>query len=353
MCSTIVVAIGSCYVAAMNEFLIGLLGALLSTNQVVSVSNVVARSTGMVLPVTDPNDPVEQEFQKVLALDDGATTEVDQWIKDNNAQVDRGGAASLTLSARIEQRFEQVRQAYDEFILHHPDHARARLAYGSMLNDHQHEEQAVEQWEKARELDPKNPAPWNNLAEAYSHHGPVTKSFEYLAKAIELRPTEPLYRRNLALVVFLFRKDAQEFYHLADDQAVLRRSLELYREARKLDPSDFVLATDLAQVFYYVKPPATDTATAAAEAEQKLCDEALSAWRDAERAAPGDSERQGVNIHMARVCLSHGRFAEARRQLEAVKDPGLEALKSRVARNLAEQEKSKETAAPVSPAVVR
>lgn len=344
---------GSCYVAAVNELLIALLGALLSTNQVASVSNVVARSTGLVLPVTDPNDPVEQEFQKVLALDDGATAEVDQWIKENNAQVDRGEPASLTLSARIEQRFDQVRKTYDEFILHHPDHARARLAYGSMLNDHQHEEQAVEQWEKARELDPKNPAPWNNLAESYSHHGPVTKSFEYLAKAIELRPTEPLYRRNLALVVFLFRKDAQEFYHLADDQAVLRRALELYREARKLDPSDFVLATDLAQVFYYAKPPATDTAVAAAEADQKLCDEALSAWRDAERAAPGDSERQGVYIHMARVCLSHGRFAEARRQLEAVKDPGLEALRNRVARNLAEQEKSKDPAAPASPAVAR
>jgi hypothetical protein len=100
-------------------------------------------------------------------------------------------------------------------------------------------------------------------------------------------------------------------------------------------------------------PRAADPRAAGAEADQKLCDEALSAWRDAERAAPGDSERQGVYIHMARVCLSHGRFTEARRQLEAVTDPALATLKNRVARNLAEQEQRREAGAPAAPAVAR
>ena len=329
----------------MNELLIGLLGAMLSTNPVVSVSNVVARTTGVALPVTDPNDPVEQEFQKLLAADDAAAADVDQWIKDNNAAVDRGEPASLTLKMRIQERFQEVRRAYDEFIRHHPDHARARLAYGSFLNDHQLDAEAVVQWEKARELDPKNPAAWNNLADYYSHCGPVKKSFEYLAKAIELNPRAAVYYQNLAIVVFMFRQDAKEFYHLPDDQAVIRRSLELYRQARKLDPTNFALATDLAQVYYFVKPPATDSLMAATLAEQNLCEESLAAWRDAEKVAHDDSERQGVYIHMARVCLSYGRLKEARQHLAAVTDPAYAVLKNRLERNLTDKQKAKETIA--------
>jgi tetratricopeptide (TPR) repeat protein len=333
----------------MDSILSSLLSVLLSTNPVVAASNLVARTTGLALPVVDPNDPVEKEFQRLLAEDDAAQAEVDQWIKDNNAFSEQGaGIPAATLNARIDQRFEPVIRGYEDFLLHHPEHARARLAYGSFLNDIRRETDAMVQWEKARQLEPNNPAAWNNLANYFSHRGPIKKAFAYYAKASELNPNEPVYYHNLATCVFIFRKDAKEFYGLDDDQQVFRRALELYRQARKLDPQNFALATDLAQTYYYLKPPQLADKTAAEQAEQQLVEEGLAAWLDAQRIARDDSEREGVSIHLARLCLTHGRFAQARRHLAAVTRPEYGVLKQRLARNLEQKEKE---ATPHPPAV--
>ena len=45
---------------------------MLATNQVVAASNVVAQTTGIHVPVVDPNDPVEREYQQLLVKDDEA-----------------------------------------------------------------------------------------------------------------------------------------------------------------------------------------------------------------------------------------------------------------------------------------
>ncbi|HOK78692.1 MAG TPA: hypothetical protein PLW35_13355, partial [Verrucomicrobiota bacterium] len=60
----------------MNEILLGLLAAMLSTNPVVAVSNLVAQPTGVKLQVVDPADPVEQELDKIMEADDKAQTEI-------------------------------------------------------------------------------------------------------------------------------------------------------------------------------------------------------------------------------------------------------------------------------------
>ena len=193
----------------MDSLLIGLLSALVATNQPVAISNLVARTTGISVTVPDSNDPVEKEYQKLLETDDAAQEEVDKWIRDETAFREKGaGVPEATLRARIEQRLKAVRDAYEGFLRQHPEHARAHLAYGSFLMETHEEEEAVNQMEKARELDPKNPAAWNNLANYYGHRSPVKKAFEYYAKAIELNQNERIYYQNLATTVFLFRKDA-------------------------------------------------------------------------------------------------------------------------------------------------
>src|SRR2546426_322104 len=128
-----------------------------------------------------------------MAEDDAAQEEVDQWIRDNQAFAAKGaGVSEAQLNQRIRQRFEPIRKGYEDFIKRHPDHARARVAYGSFLGDLHDEEGAQEQLEKALELNAKDPAVYNNLANIYGHTGPVKKAFEFYAKAIELNPTEPL-----------------------------------------------------------------------------------------------------------------------------------------------------------------
>jgi len=86
------------------------------------------------------------------------------------------------------------------------------------------EEGAQEQLEKAIELNSKDPAAYNNLANIYGHIGPVKKAFEYYAKAIELRPLEPVYYHNFGTTVYLFRKDAMEFTGLMSNKCSTGRS---------------------------------------------------------------------------------------------------------------------------------
>lgn len=308
----------------MDSFLIGLLGALVATNSPVAVSNFVAHTTGLSVQVPDPRDPVEKEYRKLLEQDDAAQEEVDKWIREDAAFREQGaGLGAATLRARVEQRLKPVREAYEEFLRLHPDHARAHLAYGSFLNDTRDEEGAVQHWEKARELDPKNPAAWNNLANHYGHRSPVSKAFEYYAKAIELNPAEKTYYQNLATTVFLFRKDAMAYYQL-DEQHVFDKALDLYRQAMKLDPGNFLLASDYAQTYYGIRPVRSA--------------EALAAWEAALKIAGTETERQGVYLHLARFKLNAGRFDDARRDLARVTEDVYAALKKRLERNLDKQE---------------
>lgn len=269
-------------------------------------------------------DPVEVEFQKLLADDDAAQSDADKWISQANALESKGAPLSkATLNSRIDKRFDSVKNSYESFLRRHPKHVRARLAYGSFLNDIHEEDAAVKQWEKARQLDPSDPATWNNLANHFGHRGPVKKAFEYYEKAIQLDPEEPVYLQNLATTTYLFRVDAREYYGLTEDQ-VFDRALDLYRKALRLDPDNFPLATDYAQTYYGIKP--------------LRADDAVAAWNEALKIASDDFERQGVFIHIARILISAGRFDQAREQLKKVTDNRYSELKDRVQRSLLARE---------------
>jgi tetratricopeptide (TPR) repeat protein len=227
------------------------------------------------------------------------------------------------LNKRILARFESVRKGYEDFLKRYPDNAHGHLAYGSFLNDIGDEEAALAQNEKAAQLDPKNPATWNNLANYYGENGPLTNAFTDYAKAIELNPSEPVYYQNFATTVYLYRKDAEEFYGINEAQ-VFDKALELYRKAVQLDPDNFPLATDYAQSYYGIRPLRTN--------------DALVAWTNALNIAHDDVEREGVFVHLARIKMAAGRYAEARAQLDAVTNSMYADLKARLQRNLAQRE---------------
>ena len=300
----------------MSDLLIGLLSAALATNQAAALSNLVQSKTGIAVTVPDKNDPVEREYQKLLEMDDDAQEEVDKWIKEEQAGAQKG-VPTISQEGRIKQRLEPVKKAYESFLQRNPNHARARLAYGSFLSDIREEEAGAQQWEKARELDPKEPAAWNNLANYYGHNGPVQKAFEYYTKAIELKPKEALYYENFATTVYLFRHDATNYFKI-NEQQVFDKAMGLYANAQELDPTNFVLATDIAQSYYGMKPPKTGDPETDRKAEQKLYQEALTSWKKAYALARDDIERQGVLIHFARLQINAGMYDEARKNLNAV-----------------------------------
>jgi len=296
-----------------------------ATHISVGVTNASAAAEG--------NDAIEQEFKKLLEADDDSQAEVDQWIKDNDAAAARGAALpAADMKRRIRERFASVRAAYEDFLRRHPNHARARVAYGSFLGDLNDEDGAREQLEKALALNSKDPAAYNNLANIYGHIGPIKKAFEYYAKAIELNPQEPIYYHNFGTTVYLFRKDAMEFYNI-DEQQVFDKALDLYSHALKLDPTNFPLASDVAQTYYGIKPLRLEAA--------------LKSWTNTLALAHDELEREGVYIHLARLKLQADRFDEVRAHLDAVTNDFYATLKKRLVRNLEKAEASaKGTNAP-------
>ena len=193
------------------------------------------------------------------------------------------------------------------------------IAYGSFLHEIGEEEGAVTQWEKARELDPKNPTPWNNLANVFGHVGPVKKAFQYYEKAIELDPDEPVYIQNLATTTYLFRKDAAETYRI-EEAEVFDKALGLYQRAMKLDPTNLVLAAEFAQNYYGIKPLRTN--------------DAIKAWNHCLTLAKTDVEKQGIYLHLGRVKWMAGMLDEAEKELEKVKESSMGEMKKKIQRNI-------------------
>jgi tetratricopeptide (TPR) repeat protein len=300
------------------------MGALAVTNPPTASTNAAAGGTNLEAEVPDANDRVEKEFQKIMEQDEDAQNEVDKWIRENQEFAAQGaGVPNAELNRRILKRFEPVRKAYEDFIARHPKHVGVRVAYASFLNDTGDEGASFLQLEKARELDPGDPAIWNNLANYHGHNGSVKTAFDYYAKAVALNPNEPVYYHNFGTTVFLFRKDAREHYNI-NEQQVFDKALQLYGEAMKLDPNDFPLATDVARTYYGIKPPRTE--------------ESLQSWTNAFGLAHDDIEREGVQVHFARIKTHAGRFDEARLHLNAITNEMYAELKKRLVRTLNEKE---------------
>jgi tetratricopeptide (TPR) repeat protein len=308
----------------VSDLTIGLLGALLATNQPLAVSNLVQQQTGVSVAITNPNDPAEIELQQLMEDDDAALAEVDRWIQTNNALAAKGaGETKDALNQRIHARLDKVRTNYADFLRRHPDSSRGFLAYGTFLDDIGDEEAGKVQFENAAQIDPKNPAAWNNLANYYGENGPLTNAFADYARAIELDPTEPVYYQNFATTVYLFRKDARAFYGI-NEQQVFDKALALYLKAMELDPDNFALAVDYAESYYGIKPLRTN--------------DTLVAWTNALHTAHNDVEREGIFIHLARVKTAAMLFDEARAQLDAVTNDFYADMKKQLERNLAQRE---------------
>ncbi|HWN95729.1 MAG TPA: hypothetical protein VNT99_11900 [Methylomirabilota bacterium] len=288
----------------MASLLSGLLGVLVATNQPSAVSNLLHEKTGAKIEVTDPNDPVEREYLRLLEMDDAAQAEVDRWLTDNNKLANTGASLDQgTMQGKIRQRFDPVEKAYNSFLERNPKHVKARIAYGSFLGDIGREDEAAAEYIKAREIDPKNPAAWNNLANFYGHNGPITNAFACYEKAIELDTDEAVYYQNFATTVYLFRWDATNYFNISEQQ-VFDKAMGLYRKALALDPENFPLATDLAQTYYGIQPPRVK--------------DAFTAWGHALKLARDDIEREGVHIHLARWHRTTGDMQAARRELNLV-----------------------------------
>ena len=326
----------------MSDLLVGALSVLLATNQPAALSNYVVGKVGVdpavIVTRPDEKDPRYQELRVIMEDDDAADAQIEAWILERRAldPTDPRAESELAFRQRVDVRNQKVADAYLALMKKYPDYVPVRNAYASFLAETGDEPGAIEILEKASEMNPRDPAVWNNLANLYGHIGPIARAFPAYEKAIELNPYEPVYRYNLATVVFLFRKDAMEYYR-CDEQAVFDRALAMYREVRRLRPHNFRYAFDFAQTYYGVKPAPADTPEGKRLAELKLASAARAGWLEALELADNPVDREGIFLHLARWNIRTGEFDLARTNLTLVTNEVHLEVKKRLERNIAEK----------------
>ncbi len=155
---------------------------------------------------------------------------------------------------------------------------------------------------------------WNDWGSEYSHGGPMTNTFICYLNAVRLMPHEATYHQNLATSLFMYRKDAKDFFGV-DEEQVFAMSLREYRKARLLDPDNYDLAKELASVYYAIRP--------------FRAEEAITEWSRvlalAEKNTSADLEE--IYLNLARVNYMAARYAEAQKWLVKVKSPVHESIR--------------------------
>jgi tetratricopeptide (TPR) repeat protein len=302
----------------MSDLLVGALSLLLATNRPAELETLLQARTGITWPQLrgasiDTNDPVAVELAAIEEAEDAAQAAVRRWLAPH------AGAQSLPaeVQERIDERQSSVRRRYVDFVTRHPGRADGHVSYGGYLEDLGEEPEMVVELERARELDPRNPIVWHQLAAHYAHRGPIEKAFPYFDEAVRLNPTEPVFWNSLGTVTFLFRRDA-EAYFKTNEAGVFARAFGYYDRAMQLRPFDFQLASEVAKSWYGVRPQADQPAQDKAAAEARIIESGLAAWTNALRVAPNDEEREQVRVHFARWNIRARRFDIARSQLDTI-----------------------------------
>ncbi|MGB0582136.1 MAG: hypothetical protein ACPGVU_20775 [Limisphaerales bacterium] len=277
---------------------------------------------GLMLASAPGADPTtESAYRKVLLADEYALEQVDQLISSNEAFKRQGaGLNDAMINTKVRSLTDPVREKYDAFLKQHPKHVKGHLAYASFLGQFGLTDTAKPHLEEALRLAPNDPVALNNAANYYGANGPARKAFELLEKAISLKPNEATYRRNFASVLLTHRQAARAYLGVSTEQEIFARVSLHYRQALKLAPEDFLLATDFAQIHYQLRPfPYTN---------------AVNAWEGAFNLAPSRLEKEGIMIHLARIHIQAKEYSEARRNLNGISRPEFQETKSKLLSNL-------------------
>ena len=282
----------------------------------------------------EPHDK-EAELQSIFTADNTAITEVVKWIEENNTLIRTDSERRNQLAQRIRVRLDRVRKLYLAFLKKHPNHARARAAYGSFLTHLDDQQGALRELKASAKLAPFNAAVHNNIAthlgtiavesDRYARVGEILDAYQ---RAIRLAPHAPLYRHNYAIALSLFQKEATT--HLkCTARKVTEEALKQITEALRLNPENFEISADLAETYHDFKPlPRKRT---------------LTAWKHAATLATTNDERDWAELQMAIVNIETNHFKEAKHHLEKVNVEIYARLKQRLLSAIERTSKQKPT----------
>ena len=215
----------------------------------------------------------------------------------------------------------------------YPRDATVKNAHGEFLWSLGEPARAVEMWEAAAAIDPKNAVVLDHLASHWLALGEIRKSAGLYARAVSSAPGNAAYHFAYANVTFLFRhellSDAQP-----NEEAVLRHSLANFAEASRLAPLNAEYARAYAETFYNLPNPDWKAA--------------LAAWQYFAGISPRTDFAQA---NLARIHLKLGQLDAARTCLERIQGADFQNLKARLSERLTSARSSSAASgqAPVQP----
>lgn len=198
----------------------------------------------------------------------------------------------------------------------YPHDATVQNACAEFLWSLGEQERAVEMWETAVAIDPKNAVILEHLASHWLAAGQVKKSAFFYARAIESAPKNSAYRFAFANVTFLFRheliSEAQP-----DEAAVLKHALADFAEASRLAPLNAEYARAYAETFFSLAKPDWRAA--------------LTAWQHFAEVSP---QKDFAQANLARIYMKLGQLDAARTCLDKIQGAGFQNLKAKLSERL-------------------
>jgi tetratricopeptide (TPR) repeat protein len=175
---------------------------------------------GILLAKLDFIEQAMQELQKVTALAPGSDvayiaaaqksifeSDVDEAVRIAREGIGKGNRHFMLLALFGEavilsgvevgsQEFAEARAALEQSVALSPNYVSARMTLGRLLLLEGGLDDAIVHFSVARELDPKNPAVYSNLAAAYRRRGDTAQAEEMLAILAKLNKEEVERIRN-------------------------------------------------------------------------------------------------------------------------------------------------------------
>lgn len=222
--------------------------------------------------------------------------------------------AALLLEMTVEadgtsaEELEKLSRVYSELEAKYPEHAAIKNAFAEFLWGKEKHEQAVEKWQAAEKLDPKNAAVLDHLGGAWLGRGEARKAADYFGRAAEADPVSAVHHFNAGNVIFVFRHELD-----LPEASAFEIATRHFAEASRLAPENADYAQAYAEIFYTVPHPDWSAA--------------LAAWKRFRQASPN---ADFALANLARVHLKLGEKDEARACLAQIQSPTFGRLKSRL-----------------------
>jgi tetratricopeptide (TPR) repeat protein len=220
----------------------------------------------------------------------------------------------------LKTRVEQLSHEYESLLRDNPEFAAGYASYGYLMWKVGSRKEAVALLLKANQLDPDIPLVKNELGNYMAEEGRPLEALNYFLAAIKLQPNEPLYHYQLGTLLYEARDDflkSGEWTRAALDHSMQ----EAFANAASLAPDRIEFSYRYAESFYDTKDPDWPAA--------------LKQWEHLEAQAQSDVERQTMRLHEANVLLNMGKEDDARKVMDTITDPKLDAQKQKLVARLA------------------